>query len=103
MCATLQQLPTKTTLPVHVYKQCEQRHMHATQYNCLPRYYSPTATPMPAPCTTPQCCAHSMLFRSIPSCTISHRGLISRSLLTWDTVSATAWSTSSGVVKRPRP
>lgn len=50
-----------------------------------------------------QCWLHWMLFRSMPSCTISHSGDISRSLLTCDTVCATAASTSASVVKRPRP
>lgn len=44
-----------------------------------------------------------MVLRSIPSCTISHSGDISRSLLTCDTVCAMAASTSASVVKRPRP
>lgn len=37
------------------------------------------------------------------TCTISHSGLISRSLFTWFTVSSIARSTSSTVEKRPRP
>ena len=50
-----------------------------------------------------QCWLHWMDLMSMPSCTISHSGLISRSFSTCATVSATARSTSSAVVKRPRP
>ena len=44
-----------------------------------------------------------MDFKSTPSWTISHSGDISRSFATCSTVSATARSTSSSVLNRPRP
>ena len=44
-----------------------------------------------------------MLFRSTPSWTSSHRGLISLSLVTCLTVNSTALSTSAAVVNLPRP
>ncbi len=54
------------------------------------------AHPIGSPPRRPQCCAHCMDLMSTPSCTISHRGLISRSLFTCATVMATARSTSCG-------
>lgn len=50
-----------------------------------------------------QCWDHWICERSTPSCTSSHSGLISRSLVTCCTVSSTARSTSASVVKRPMP
>ena len=50
-----------------------------------------------------QCWLHWIDFKSIPSCTISHSGDISRSFATCSTVSATARSTSSSVLNRPSP
>lgn len=44
-----------------------------------------------------------MELMSIPSCTISQRGLISRSLLTVPTILSTTKSISLSVVKRPIP
>ena len=43
------------------------------------------------------------LERSTPSFTISYSGDISRSFATFSTTRRITWSTSSAVVKRPRP
>uniref|UniRef100_A0A0B7ARJ0 Uncharacterized protein n=1 Tax=Arion vulgaris TaxID=1028688 RepID=A0A0B7ARJ0_9EUPU len=55
-------------------------------------------------CRAPsQCWLHLMDLISIPSWTISHRGLISRNLLTWLTHLSTVKSISSCVVNLPMP
>lgn len=51
----------------------------------------------------PQCWLHWMDLMSMPSWTISQRGLISRSFSTCATVSTTARSTSASVVNLPSP
>ncbi len=63
---------------------------------CTHAHTPSLAHPIGPPPRRPQCCAHWMDLMSTPSCTISHRGLISRSLFTCATVMATARSTSCG-------
>ena len=87
-------------------QQCKSSFNRNTQleYHCQPAVLNTRKRLETFKLFNSQCsCVQLMLVRSMPSCTISHRGLISRSRVTCRTHSSTAKSISARVVKRPMP